>query len=90
MIEQRGDANINYGLPVSKKSVELNDGLFFLGTKLPSFDIRSKIIGPSQSAALPASLQPYKQTPKILSKECQITQYGGWWCVSGFVWLHIF
>lgn len=44
--------------PVSKKSMELNDSLFFLQTELASFNIRSQIINPPQSAALPTSLQP--------------------------------
>lgn len=45
-------------LPVSKKGMELNDGLFLLQTELSSFDIRSEVVCPSQSTALPTSLKP--------------------------------
>jgi len=42
--------------------MELNDGLFFLQTELASLNIRSEIIGPSQSTALATPLKPYKHT----------------------------
>ena len=45
-------------LPVSKKSVKLNDGLLFLQTELSSFNVWSEVISPPQSAAFPTSLKP--------------------------------
>lgn len=60
--------------PVSKKGMKLNHGLFFLQSKLASFNIRPEIISPSQSAALPTSLQSYKQNP---TEEKEFIQLNG-------------
>jgi len=44
--------------PVSKKSMQLNDCLFFLQTELSSLDIWPEVVSPPESTALPASLKP--------------------------------
>jgi hypothetical protein len=46
--------------PVTKKSMQLDDGLFFLQAELAPLDVWPKVVGPSQSATLAAPLQTCK------------------------------
>ena len=49
-----GYSKIKY-LLVAMNGMEINDGIFLLLAKLTTLNVRSKVIGPSQSAAFATS-----------------------------------
>lgn len=55
-----------WDLPVSQKSMKLNNGLLFLQAELSSFYIRSQIISPPKSATLSTSSKPCQTNPSLL------------------------
>jgi hypothetical protein len=50
-------------LLVADDGVELDDGLLLLGCEGPALDVRPEVVGPPQSAALAAPVQPCMPLP---------------------------
>lgn len=49
--------------------MKLNDDIFFFGCDVPSFQIRSQIVDPSEPTTFPTAEKPYKHINNKLCKE---------------------